>query len=118
MSMAARSPGGLPSVREVVSGLPGWLASHLPTAAVSAVAGGALGFVVNVWLMAARYDGWQKVPSGAPATGKGNLLQGGLFWALASALIFAIIGYWRAVRNRVANLELIGAEFTDPQRRQ
>ena len=28
------------------------------------------------------------------------------------------MGYWRAVRNRIVNLELIGAEFTDPQRRQ
>ena len=26
------------------------------------------------------------------------------------------MGYWRAVRNRIVNLELIGAEFTDPQR--
>lgn len=26
----------------------------------------------------------------------------------------ARLGYWRAVRNRVANLDLIGAEFADP----
>ena len=28
------------------------------------------------------------------------------------------MGYWRAVRNRIVNLELISAEFTDLQRRQ
>ena len=28
------------------------------------------------------------------------------------------MGYWRAVRNRIVNLELISTEFTDPQRRQ
>ena len=28
------------------------------------------------------------------------------------------MGYWRAVRNRIVNLELISAEFTDPRRRQ
>jgi len=28
------------------------------------------------------------------------------------------MGYWRAVRNRIVNLELIGAELTDPQRPQ
>jgi hypothetical protein len=28
------------------------------------------------------------------------------------------MGYWRAVRNRVVNLEAIGAEFTEQRRRQ
>src|SRR5581483_3323611 len=67
---------------------------------ISAVVGGAIGYVINVWMMAVRYDGWQKVPSGSPATGSGNLLQGGLFWLLASSLVFAIASYWQAVGTR------------------
>ena len=36
----------------------------------------------------------------------------------ATGVAASRMGYWRAVRNRIVNLELIGAEFTDQQRLQ
>lgn len=54
--------------------------------------GFAVGWVLNVWVMASIYDGF-RTPSGAPATGTGNLFQGTLFYMAASALISSTISY-------------------------
>jgi hypothetical protein len=79
--------------------VPVWLRHHLVPAVLAAAAGGITAYVVNVWIMAVRYDGYF-VPDGAPATGKGNIAWGALFWAVTTAVALGVIGYWRAVGNR------------------
>jgi hypothetical protein len=97
---AAAAPAPGPSdVRSLVLGAPGWMRHHLLPAVLAAAAGGITAYVVNVWIMAVRYDGYF-VPSGAPVTGEGNIAWGTLFWAVATAVALGVIGYWRAVGNR------------------
>ena len=79
-----------------VKGFPHWVTHNLPTVLASAAVAGVTGYVVNVWIMAVRYDGYV-VPSGSGTTGEGNLLQGGLFWALLPMLLLSVVGYRRAV---------------------
>ncbi|MEV0298372.1 hypothetical protein [Nocardia sp. NPDC050710] len=85
---------------EVARRFPEWLRTHPFAALISAVVGGAFGYVWNVWLIAVRYGGDSKVPGGAPATGDGNLLAGALFWSVAGVVIFGIGSYWYTVGTR------------------
>ncbi|MGW8352223.1 toxin glutamine deamidase domain-containing protein [Streptomyces wedmorensis] len=85
-----------PGLRQVVRQLPRWLHDHTLTAVITAVVGGLFGYISNVWLIAVRYEGTQ-VPSGSPTTSNGSFFQGALFWALFSAVIFGVAGYWQAV---------------------
>ena len=57
-----------PSIGELVREFPEWLKKNVPSAVISAVVGGVFGYAVNIWLMAVRYNGWQKVPKGSPAS--------------------------------------------------
>lgn len=76
----------------------GWLRKNLLAAAISAVVGAGIAYVVNVWMIAVKFEGiGDAAPPGSIAVGKGNGLAGGLFWALASTVGFGIIGYRRAV---------------------
>jgi hypothetical protein len=83
----------------LVRGFRGWLRGHVAPAVLAALGAGLTAYVANVWVMAVRYNGYT-VMGGAPATGKGNLLWGALTWTLASAVLLAVVGYWRAVGNR------------------
>lgn len=74
-----------------------WLRRNVKAAVFSALLGCAVGYVANVWLMAVEYNGYLKVPPGAPSVGEGNVINGGVFWALASTVLFGIFGYYRAV---------------------
>ncbi|KJS61522.1 OmpH family outer membrane protein [Streptomyces rubellomurinus] len=93
----ATAPRTVPTLGEVVRQLPGWLREHVWSAVTGAVAGGVIGYVVNVLLIAVRYGGWRKVPHGAPATSHGNFFQGALFWGLLTTVLFGVFGYWHAV---------------------
>jgi hypothetical protein len=73
------------------------------TGAVSA----GVAYAVNVWLMAVRYEG-SVTPQGAPTTSRGNVLSGGMFWALFPMVACSVIGYrlsvgrerfWRDMRR-------------------
>ncbi|MEZ5115380.1 MAG: M91 family zinc metallopeptidase [Candidatus Nanopelagicales bacterium] len=93
---SAASAGRPPSDSGVLSRFPGWVWHRLPSVLATAVGAAVVGWVVNVWLMAVRYDGSQ-VPAGSAATGSGNFLQGTLFWAVLSMVLFSLVGYRRAV---------------------
>ena len=70
---ASMSPSPMsPTVGQVLRDFPQWLKKNVPSAVVSAVIGGIFGYAVNIWLMAVRYNGWQKVPKGSPATAQGT----------------------------------------------
>lgn len=81
---------------ELLGALPDWARRHLLRTIIAAVAAGVIGYVANVWMMAVRYQGTADVPEGAPATASGNVIGGGLFWALGSSVVFGIVGYRQA----------------------
>ena len=79
-----------------IKGLPDWIRHNLVGLVVTAVVSGVVGYAVNVWLMAVRYEG-SITPEGAPAMSKDNLLAGGIFWAMFPMVVCSAIGYRRAV---------------------
>ena len=73
-----------------------------------AVAGFVLGWLVNIALLGFVYNGYSKVPVGAPATGTSDLvlgadgtpqpsaptlILGSVFWLIASTFLFALISF-------------------------
>jgi hypothetical protein len=85
-----------PSLRDMAGRFPGWVKTNLPAAVASAALGGLIAYVANVWLMAVKYDGFA-APAGSPVTSEDNFFSGALFWALLNSLLFAVVGYRRAV---------------------
>ncbi|HUP84372.1 MAG TPA: hypothetical protein VM143_01775 [Acidimicrobiales bacterium] len=85
-----------PTLMELVRQFPEWAKKNVVSVVVSAAVSGVVAYVINVWLMAVRYEG-SATPKGAPATSKGNFLAGGLFWALLPMVLCSVVGYWRAV---------------------
>src|SRR6266481_4275294 len=73
-----------------------WVKNNLKQAVFNASIAGAVGYVINVFLTLIVYNGYKKIGDG-PATGEGTLLSGSLVWAIGSAVVFGLIGYWRAV---------------------
>lgn len=61
-------------------------------ALIAALIGAAAGWLVNVAIMAVRYEGF-RVPSGSPTSGQGNIIRGSLFWFAASAVVSAVVNY-------------------------
>lgn len=61
-------------------------------AVIAACVAGAVGFLTNVYLMAAKHDGFN-VPKGSIVTGQGNPLWGPAFWGVASAFVGTIVGF-------------------------
>jgi hypothetical protein len=108
---AAPAPGETPSETTVAPAKPGpkfrlllramgkWLRQNIPEAIVFALLGALLGWLLNVVLMAIRYEGFA-VPPGAPATGQSNLISGSLFWLVGTTVFFGMISYWRAVGSK------------------
>lgn len=76
-----------------------WLRQNVPEAIVFALLGALLGWLLNVVMMAIRYEGFA-VPPGAPSTGQSNLISGSLFWLVATTVFFGVISYWRAVGSK------------------
>jgi hypothetical protein len=76
-----------------------WLVKNIPEAIVFALIGAAVAWLVNIILMAMRYEGYT-VPGGAPATGQDNIVSGSLFWIIASSTFFGIISYRREVGGK------------------
>ncbi|WAK02101.1 hypothetical protein [Methylobacter sp. YRD-M1] len=76
-----------------------WLRRNFWAAFISAVAGGALGYVLNALLLLFVYGGPQ-VASGALAFRQGNALWGSLGFALVGMVIGGLTGYWRSVGTR------------------
>ena len=52
----------------------------------------AVSYAVNVWLMAAVYDG-SETPGGTPASGGGNEVSGTLFYLLGALLVSSLISF-------------------------
>jgi len=69
-----------------------WAMTNTRPTFIAAAVGFGVGWFLNVWIMAARYDGF-RTPIGAPATGAGNLLQGTVFYLVVSALLSAVISF-------------------------
>ena len=76
--------------------LPAWISKNLLGLIITALVSGAVGYVVNVWLMAVRYEG-SVTAEGAPAMSKDNVIAGGIFWAMFPMVVCSAIGYRRAV---------------------
>ena len=75
---------------------PEWVRNNVVGLIVTAIVSGVVGYLVNVWLMAVRYEG-SVTPEGAPAMSKDNILAGGIFWAMFPMVVCSAIGYRRAV---------------------
>jgi hypothetical protein len=95
--MTTAAPAAAPTLRDVASRFPTWLREHGLAALTSVVLAGAIGYISNVLLIAVHYNGFNKVPSGAPATSRGNFFDGALFWGLCMTVVFGIGNYWHAV---------------------
>ncbi len=55
-------------------------------------AGWAVGWLVNVWVMARNYGGFV-VPSGSPVVGQGNIVRGASYWFVVSLVVTALLNY-------------------------
>ncbi len=69
-----------------------WARSHLKILIGAGAAGFAAGWIFNIFVMGRKYDGY-RVPSGAPASGSGNLVRGTLFYFLVSMIASAVVAY-------------------------
>jgi hypothetical protein len=87
-------------VRGALATFPGFLRSHGITVAVSTVAAGIFGWVVNVWMLAVKFEGNNDVPVGSPVTGQNNTNWAVVFWVLCSMVVFGAVGYARAAGLR------------------
>jgi hypothetical protein len=85
-----------PTFAELARQFPAWVKKNIVATIVTAVISGAVAYVINIWLMAVRYEG-SATPSGAPATSEGNFLAGGLFWAMLPMVVCSVVSYRRSV---------------------
>ena len=88
------------TLRGALKTLPTFLRHNLGTVLVSAIAAGVIGWVVNVWMLAVRFEGNNDVPAGSPVTGQNNTNWAVMFWVLFSMVLFGGVGYARAVGMR------------------
>ena len=73
-----------------------WARSRLTQTLIMSAIALVVGWLVNVYLMAIRYEGFL-VPAGAPTPGRSNLVSGSLYWVIASSIVFGVIGYRMSV---------------------
>lgn len=69
-----------------------WAVSNTRITLIAGGVGFGVAWFLNMWIMAARYDGF-RTPAGTPVAGVGNLLQGTIFYLLVSALLSAVITF-------------------------
>jgi hypothetical protein len=74
-----------------------WIRRNVATTVLFALIGAASAWLVNVYVIATKYNGVNKVPAGSIATGVHNRPSGMLFWLLASSVVLGVAGYWRGV---------------------
>ena len=69
-------------------------------AIAGAIVGAIISVIANSLILLYVYDGYHKMSYGGslgasgPATGEGNVVNGGLIWTIGSALVFTLLGYW------------------------
>jgi|GEM_PF-5233620 len=75
-----------------------WIRRNVVTSVVYAAIGFVGAYVLNVWMLARRYEG-TNVPDGSPVTtgSIGDNLQGMLFYAVLSSIVFGAAAYRRNV---------------------
>lgn len=73
-----------------------WFKKNAVKALLFGAAGAAIGWLINVYVMAKTYDGFY-VPSGAATTGKGNAVWGSMIWLLGSTIVGTVVSYRLAV---------------------
>ncbi|HEV3226758.1 MAG TPA: hypothetical protein VGZ52_07980, partial [Acidimicrobiales bacterium] len=61
---------------DLLRGFPTFLRTSLPSVIASAVTAGVVGYVLNIWIMAVKYQGTNDIPKGTPVTTGDNLLGG------------------------------------------
>ena len=79
--------------RDIVAGFRTYFKHDIKRVVAFSIAGFAVGWLVNVALIGFVYNGADKAPGGAPATGDSNLILGSVFWLLASTILFALVGF-------------------------
>jgi hypothetical protein len=68
-----------------------WFLKNLKLAALVLGVAGTVCWLLNVALMVFYYDGWAKVPPLGLATGAGNVIYAGIFWAVVSSVIVSLL---------------------------
>lgn len=72
--------------------------ANLVRAIIAAGAGAVFAFVTNVYILAAKYDGYNVIP-GAAGAGKGNRLWGATYWFALTSVMAYVLSYWISVGN-------------------
>jgi hypothetical protein len=72
--------------------LKAYFKTQLPRILVVAAAGFVAGWLVNVWLMRSKYDGY-RVPTRGLASGRHNLIRGSLIAFVVSMVVSALVSY-------------------------
>lgn len=90
-----------------------WIRQNLPRTVVMAVLGFAVGWLINTYIIAVRYEGSNAV-SGVGTTGgfMTMLRNGGMFWGVLSTIVFSLFAYgrragWRRLGQEVASIPSI-----------
>ncbi len=77
-----------------------WLRDNLKQVTLNMVIAGLIGWLINIYLLAFKFQGFRVNDPDAPVTGLGSMAQGTLFWSLASMVVFMLFGYWRAMGSK------------------
>ncbi len=87
-----------------------WLRQNLARTVVMAVIGFLVGWVINTYIIAVRYEGNNAV-SGVGTTGGflSMLRNGGMYWGILSTIVFSLFAYgrqagWRRLGQEVASI--------------
>ena len=70
-----------------------WLKAHLWRVVLTSAIAFVVGFLLNVWIMGFRYDGYRLNGPDGLATAEGNMVTGGLFFGILSMVIVGIVSY-------------------------
>ena len=100
-----------PELKRVLRAVWTWIRNDVKKALLIGLIGAAIAYVANVVIVAVHYNGFGRVPSGGAAVAPGHEITGGVFWALAMAVVFGLISYrisagreafWEGVRGAPA----------------
>ena len=95
---------------ELVGSIRAWIRQNLPRTVAMAVFGFAVGWAINTYIIAVRYEGSNAV-SGVGTTGgfMTMLRNGGMFWGVLSTIVFSLFAYgrragWRRLGQEIASI--------------
>ncbi len=96
------------SFRELWSGIVRYLRANLTRAIVMSVLSFVAGWLLNIYVMAVRYEG-SVIGPGGTATSPGNVVQGGMYWGVLSTVVFSLLAYghqagWGKLRDDLLSL--------------